>query len=294
MMAGSYGVLGKIGIGASDPVDEIYEMLDGSDITMTEELVTPTGITGALDLPSERTRQGTRRVQGQLIMTPNAVELDAWLPRILGGTESADSFPLADTLSAWYATVEKTTKVFTYNGCVVASAQFQASVGQPLRMSINVLGIDEAVGNSGTFPSLTLNVSSGPFLLSDLVLTVSGTGYSFRDFTLDINNAPDPERIFNALTRASIPRADHRTIQWALSAPYGDTSALYGLSHTGVACIATFTNGNRSLVFNSPKVAFPRQTPPFAGKGEILLPLVGRAYKNGTSPCLATTCDSTG
>lgn len=289
-----YGVLGKVGVGAADPVDELYEMLDGSDITMTEELIAPTGITGALDLPSERTRQGLRRVGGQLIMTPNGAELDAWLPRILGGNESADSFPLADTLPTWYATLDKVTKVFTYDGCVVASAQFQASRGQPLRMTINVLGIDEAVGNSGTFPSLTLNVASGPYVLADLVLSVGGTNYSFSDFTLDINNAPDPERFFNSLTRASLPRADHRTIQWTLATPYGDSSALYGLTHTGVACIATFTNGNRSLVFNSPKVAFPRQTPPFAGKGEIMLPLSGRAYKNGTSPALATTNDSTG
>lgn len=290
-MSAAMGALAQFGMAASGNATELYELVSG-DIALQEELFNSAGITGSRSHPSERTRQNTRRVSGSITLNPNSVELDNLLPRILGGTESLDSFPLAETIPTFSCQVDRVTKVFSYSGCVVSRATFRASQGGPLELQLDIEGVDETVGAAGSFPSLSLS-QIGPYIFSDAAITVGGSSYSFRDIEITIDNAVDTERFFNSQTRASIPARD-RVVQWTLNGPYGDNSALYSLAVAGVACVATFTNGNRSLSFNSTKVQFPRLSPTLQGKEEIFLPLVGIARRDNTTDEIQTTNDSTG
>jgi len=78
--------------------------------------------------------------------------------------------------------------------------------------------------------------------------------------------------------------------------PYGDASALYGSAVGGVAVVATFTNGARSLVLSTPKVQVPRTPLPFGARGALNLDWTGTAGGNGTTAGseLAVANDSTG
>jgi hypothetical protein len=61
---------------------------------------------------------------------PTPVELDAWLPRILGASESADSFLLAETVPEFGMLFDRGAERFVYTGCKVSRAVFSGAPGQ--------------------------------------------------------------------------------------------------------------------------------------------------------------------
>lgn len=291
-MAAAQGFAGQLGMDASSStVTELYEFMSES-VRLVEEFHYPSGIVGSRSYPGERVRQGVSRVSGSITMQPNSVELDALLPRILGANESTDVFALASTVPAFYLVIDRVTKVFTYTGCKVARATFRATQGGALELVLDIEGLSESVGNSGTFPSLTLNTAVGPYMAFDIsAMTIGGSTVLFREIEIVIDNMLETDRFLQSQTRVSLPEQD-RMVTVTLSAPYGDSSAFYALSASGVAVVATFTNGNRSLSFSMAKVHFPRVSPVIEGKSEIFLPLSGRASKSGSTLELVVTNDS--
>ena len=291
-MSAALGSKAKLMIGATSTVDLPLEFLSES-VALSENFIDTAGIRGTRSHTAERVRRGTRQVGGSITMTPNAVELDSLLPWILGTAESTDSFVLGESLLARYVSVDRETKVFLYDNCYVSSATFSASEGSPLQCTVNLMGIDETVNNSGTQPSFTLNVATGPFMMSDCVLTVGGTGYSFGSFELTIDNGLEA-KFFNSVTASRFNPVD-RTVTWSVSFPYGDASAIYAPAIAGVACIATFTNAAQTgvvLTMTSTYVQTPRQSPTVGGRTEIMLPWTGIARRSGATLELAVTHDS--
>ncbi len=290
-MGYSSGSKAQLGMAASGTTaTERYEFLTES-VALAETFFNSDGIAGNRSRYSERTRQNTRAVSGSITLHPNSVELDVLLPRILGTAEVADSFTLAETLPTFSVIVDRVEKRFYYESCKVSRATFRASQGGPLELQLDIEGVDEAV-SATAFPALSIS-TVGPYMFSDAVLSVAGSAYSFRDFELTIDNQLQGDRFLNSLTRTALPEGG-RAVQWTLNAPYGDSTALYGLAAAGVACVATFTQGARSIIFSSDKVSFPRQGPTVPGKEEIMFPLVGMAGRYGSTLELVVTNDSTG
>lgn len=290
-MAAAMGAQIKIGMDAGSTISsEQYEaVITGLDIN--EELLDAAGLRGSRSHASERVRQGTRAPRFSLTLQPNSVELDALLPRILGGAEAADAFPLAETLPSFVANLDLVQKRWHFTGCKVARARFYSAAGGPLNLDLEVEALEVAVSDTA-FPSLSIN-TVGPYLHSDVVLSVGGSAYNFREVSLAIDNQLDTGRFFNSQTRISLPEQD-RVVTWTFDGPFGDNSALYGLAVAGVAALATWTNGNRSLQCSSTKTQFPRRPPAVNGREEIMLPLEGVARKDGSTNELTCTNDSTG
>jgi hypothetical protein len=289
-MAAGQGSQAKFGIGTTSTVDQPYDFKSES-LVCNEDFYDPGGIIGSREHLSERVRQNIRQIGGSVTLEPNSIELANLLPWILGAAGSGTTYALADTLPSRYVSVDRVTKVFVYSGCVVNRATFSASEGGPLTVSLDLIGVDETVNNSGTFPSLTISTAAGPYMLSDLAITVSGTTYNFREFSISIDNMLET-RFLNSLTATAITPRD-RQVSVGLRGPYGDQSALYGLAVAGVAVVATFTNSTLSTVFTMPAVQFPRRSPTVGGKSEIYLPLQGIARKSGSTASLTVTNDST-
>lgn len=289
-MAAAQGSQSKFGIGTTSTVDQPYDYKSES-IACNEDFYDPDGIIGSRERLSERVRQNIRHIGGSVTLEPNSIELANLLPWILGAVASGQTFNLSDTLPSRYISIDRVTKVFTYAGCVVNRATFSASEGGPLTVSLDVIGTDETVANAGTFPSLTISTAAGPYMLSDLAITVGGSSYNFREFSITIDNMLET-RFLNSLTATAITPRD-RLVSVGLRGPYGDQSALYGLAVAGVAVVATFTNSTLSTVFTMPAVQFPRRSPTVGGKSEIYLPLQGVARKLSSTASLTVTNDST-
>lgn len=281
-------------------VDTLLEAVSG-DLGLIEEDVHAAGMTGTRSHWSARTRVGTRRVSGQFTLCPNAIEWSVLLPWILGADASGTTFALAETLPSYTVVIDKDNgidgKVFTYNAVKVNRATISADAGRPLMLDLQLEGWDESIGNAGTFPSLTLNVATGPFLMSDAVISVASTPYGFKRIAITIDNALDTERILNSTIRSALPARD-RIITCELDGPYGNNSAIYPTAATlaaGVAVVATFTNtvAAVSLAATLTKVHFPRRSPPWGGREEIMLPLAGQARATSAGNEIVVVLDST-
>jgi hypothetical protein len=292
-MAGVSGTLAKLGMGAASPVTEFYDFLS-EGLALTEEIVDGSGIVGSRSRPKERARQGIRRVTGSLNMQPSPVELNTLLPWVLGGVKDGATFeiPLTETLPEKFITIDRVQKVFTYNGCKASRMTVRGAQGQPVQFTFDVEGKDETVAAAGSFPGTwALDLTAGPYMFHEAVISVAGTPYNYREFELTLDNGLDGERFLNSQTRTEIMAHD-RLVTVSLTGPYGDNSATYGLAVLGVAVLITLTNGIYRLIFSMPAVQFPRQSPTVEGRSEIFLPLNGVARKSGASAELTVTNDT--
>jgi hypothetical protein len=288
--------------GTAVTVDELYEVT-GGDVGLVEEGVHAQGMAGTRSRYATRTRAGIRRVTGSLSMQPNAIEWANLLPRILGASAAGTSFLLAEQLPSFTLVADKDNgtdgKVLTYNGCKVSKAVLTAEQGRPLQLDMSIEGWDESVGAAGTFPSLTLNTATGPFLLSDTNagITVAASTYPFRRVVITIDNMLDGERFMNSNIRSAL-RAKDRVVTVELDGPYGNNSAAYPTAATlaaGVAVVVTFANTVHavSMAITLSKVHFPRKSPPMSGREEVMLPLIGEARAGTANDELSIVVDST-
>jgi hypothetical protein len=283
-MAPVYGYQTQLGIDTANPVTQRFDF-DSESLVCDEEFKDTNGLRGTRARSHERVRAGLRHMHGTIRFQPTTNELALLLPWILAGTPTGSApvtYPLADLLTTRFVTIDRGAKVFTYNGCVVNRATFRGVQGEPLEVELDVLGIDETVAASGTFPVLNLDIATPPMMFYDLALVVNSVTYNCHDFTLEVDNVVDPNRFFNNQTATALIAMD-RHIHVTHSLPYGDASAAYNLGVAGVAATATFTNGAHVLTFTLANVKYPRKSPHVGGREEVMLPLIGTAYKVGTS-----------
>lgn len=301
-MSAAIGTFTQLAIGSSLALTNRFDFQRGS-IGKRQQLLNGNGLRGTLEEDISRIRTNFYRVNGSISFQPNAAELALLLPWILGANASGTTYALSDTLQTRYVQTDQVVKVFAHAGCAVNRARFSASQGGPLSVDLDIVGQTEgnivtttytegAPGNSGTFPSLTIDTATGPFIFTDLSLTVGGVTYNAKDFDLTVDNGIDTERFFNSATLVSAVKRD-RKIPFRTTLPYGDAAAVYGSGAAGVAVNATFTNGTVSILFAMAAVAFPADAPTVPGREEIMLTVEGNAYHTGATNSLIVTLDST-
>lgn len=288
-MAAALGTSSKLGYGATSTVSNFLE-ITGESIKLVRPILYNGAIIGTRSQVSERTREGPRSVSGGISCTPSPVELDGLLEYITGSAESTDVFALAETVGSFYIAVDRHVKVPVYSGCKVNTATFSASLQGFLQLDMDILGIDESVGAAGSFPAISLDVASKPYVMTDLAVVVNSVTVAVDQISISINHMLEA-KYFNSLTATRINETG-REVTWSLMVPYGDNVAAYGLDVAGVACTATFTNDNRSILFSSSKVQFVKESAVVNGRGELMLPLTGVARKNGSTMELVITNDS--
>lgn len=298
-MPASIGSQAKLGVGATNPVTTPLEFVSES-VRARKTILDTNGIRGTRSRSSERTRAGTYTVGGTIVLHPSPLELNAILGFVMGGAAQVGTpagkttFPLAETLpAAFFVTVDRVAKVFTYDLCKVVRARFRASEGQLLEVSLDIEGGTETVAAAGGFPALTL-FTDAPFVFHDAVVTLAGATRSMKQFEVTIENVAATDRFMNSQTRAEIPVID-RLVTLQLLTPYtASETALYDQATAGASANLTLTNGNFSLNFDFPgTLQVPAVSPVVSGKGEILLELNGVARKVASTPEFSIILDST-
>jgi hypothetical protein len=262
------------------------------------------GIRGTRSRGEERCRITQEAVGGSISMHPTKLELDELLPLILGADEDSDVFrvtpsgtPLVDApLQEFGILIDRGTKRFTYAGCLVNSATFSASAGQPMSLSLDVLGKKEAT-SATTFASRSIAVAKrdAPFIMSDATVSfpADASATEIASFSVTISNMLMDGRYMNSLTRTSMPSSG-RQVTVNISMPYtADEADMYNtaLSANNGAYIQlqqTMTSGNpiyesptdlRTLKFTFGGIEFQSVSPSAAGKNsEYMLNLSGTAY----------------
>lgn len=304
MTAPIQGFNAKLGIDTVNPVAVGFDFLS-ENLILQEEFKDRAGIRGTRSHNVEVMRAGVRRPDGQIRLQPTYTEWTNLLQWILGGTPSGTSpktYPLGESLQSRYVTIDRSDgtngKVFTYSGVYVDKATIKGQQDELVELTLDLVGTDEAIGNAGTYPVITLDTAY-PFIFSDLTLTANSAVYTAKNVEIVIDNHLDKERFFNSLTRTAILPQDRQiTITWNSS--YGEAVALYNSGIAGIAVDATFAAGGAgagaagvSLDFSFTKVVFPRIAPAVGGKAEEMLPMHGVAKKSGATLEMSVLLDST-
>jgi hypothetical protein len=294
-MSAAVGALGKLGIGAASPVTYMLDF-QSENFRRQDESVNGNGVRGTRSHHFNPVRAGLQRVNGPVNFKPTALDLANLFPWALCGSTVTVSgtnkrYQLGETAVTRYLTIDRHAKVFTTTKVGVNKATFRADQGQLFEANFDLIGSTETVGNAGTFPAIAVDVSTQPFILSDLALSVNSTTVTAKQFEITVDNKIDPDRFFNANVLSDVVMND-REVTFKTTLPYGDFTALYNLgAGTGIAVTATLTNGSVVLVFSLPKVVFPPMSPVVPGRQEVMLELEGRAYRSGSDITDMTTAE---
>ena len=280
---------------SSEPYDPLYETLK-----KTGRIVGGNTIRGTRSQASERTRYGHYEVGGRVAFNISPIDLDLWLPRMLGAAESTDVFALADTLPSFGILVDRVTQTFQYKDCVVDRWMIHGKAGPGdgdpdlLELVLDIIAKDEVTGTS--YPSLTLPVTSNvaPYVMSDCsTLTLASAARLMKEFWLVGSNYVQRRWVHSITATRLTPR--DRTIGLRAIFPYdSDHSSLYSQAIAGATATMTFTNSNISkslqLVFGTLQCA--DHSPTVQGKQEINIQIEGTARMVGTTRELVATSTS--
>ena len=153
-----------------------YDFISES-LVLDENFIDTDGLRGTRSRYIQNLRQGNRHVHGQIKMQPTALELSTLLPTLLQGTSTTVSglqtIPLQDAVTAggFWVVVDRISEIFNYSGCQPDKITVTGRSGEPLELTVDIVGVDEILSASGSFPSLSIDVTTVPFIFTDLVLS---------------------------------------------------------------------------------------------------------------------------
>lgn len=259
-------------------------------LAQTEEHLDGNGARGTRSAYANRVRSGNKTIGGTIGLNVTPGQLALLLPRIMGGAGPV----LAETLPVFGVMVDRGSKVFTYSDCVINRATFRASAGGLLELELDIFGVSETVGASGSFPALTITetLADQPLTFMDGVFELPST-VEVTAFELTIDNAV--VRRFANSTEATALTPGDRIVTTSLTVPWNDSyAALYADGIAGVVGQYAITNGTTSLLIDLPAVQIPRQTPVFAARnGETFLTLAGNCRRTVAAAEVSMTLDAT-
>ena len=269
-MAEKAGVFDRLFISADDTSYTELEFLPNPTLGFQGSQYNSDGLRGGFDVPATRTRENVGQVGGSISFAPNPAELDLLLFWVTGATKSGNNYAPTSTTKclARYLRTARDGDFDLYTGCKVQSAQFTCAVGQPLTVTLQIVGETETTGSTLPGTLTAIDDTDGPYMMSDCVLSVASTEYPFRQMQITYENVLKVDHN-NSITPSRITHVDRR-IQAGFSFPHGDTTALYNPALAGVAVVATFTHASagKSLTITMPKVQVPREPKPFGQRGD--------------------------
>lgn len=234
----------------------------------------------------QRLRDGAYTVGGSWMGDPGVSTLNAWLPLITGDSSGPyETQILGSALPAFSVFLDHLSGTqFTGAGNKVASATFSSSQGNFLSLAVAMEGKTWAAGSVTGLSALALEEDK-PFIFEDASITIAGSAYEIRAFSLTLNNSLITDIFRNSLTRAAIPSGD-LLVDLSLALPYNsDTEALRGaIGASGADVSLTLNNGTNSLNIRAKKFCCPEEPLDTPLKAEPGLPLQGRCYRNSTDP----------
>jgi len=284
--------------GTAVTVDQAFVFVS-ENIVKRGVIVERTGLRGTRSHQADDTRIGPYTVGGRLVLEPTPQDLAIWLPRILGGSPSGTTYPLAETLPSFTLAIDRVAKVFAYAGCKVNRAVLQGSQGGLLRLSLDIVAQSESVAAAGTFPSLSLS-NAPPYIFSDLSLTLASTAREVKQFELTVDNGLVTDRFMNSIVIVNAPEGDrtitlNTTHAWAAA-----NTDLYAQALAGAAGSLQLTNAlggtpptGYQTTFSFATLQVPDRSPSVPGRDELLLNLEMLARRVGSTAELSVTHDST-
>lgn len=283
-MAGAITPLGKLVIADDSGFTTNVLRLDfvDWDSGITLEFKDMNGTRGKYTKDDARVRQNRTTIFPRVRCQPTAVEMSGILKWATGGTPSGSgtvTYPLGNTATAryvWYLPNNGTG--FQLSSVAVDNMTIRGSSGEPIEVEMDLVGQTYAF-TSSSYPSTALDLTTKPYIFSDLVLTTATVARNVREMSVMIRNNIDRTRFLNSLTLTALQKLK-REVTMMIDIPAGDYDAIWddALS-TGVASVATFTGpGTQVLVLTVGAVRLVPKSPSIPFQQESFLRLEGELY----------------
>jgi hypothetical protein len=254
----------------------------GETLAKQGNVVERLGLRGTRSHVADDARTGPYQVGGAVSLEPTPVDLLFWLQYILGGTPADGSYALAETLPSATLGFARGPKNFRYAGCVVDKATFSGSAGGLLKLVLEIAGQSETVETTA-WPSIAAD-TTGPYVFSDLALTINGAAREVHSFELVINNALVRNRFMNSTTVVNLPPGDRvvtlqTTHAWATA-----NSDLYDPPIAGYAgATLAFAAASHSTTFTFGCLQAPAHSPTAAQRQENFLSIHWTVRQTGST-----------
>lgn len=245
------------------------------DFQCIDTVGVPDVIIGSRTVPSERARRGPQLTRGVMRVPVSPLELDTYLPLILGANEAANVFAVAETVPTWAALFDKVSRRYKYKDGVVDKAVFQAVQSGPgappnfIVLTLECLFKDEDGANNPSFPSLSLGITTGyvPYVFEDSVVTLDGTAREPMAWSIGINNHIDQRYVTSLTPVTNCPT--RRTVSASFKfAADSDHIGLRNVALAGISGTVAITVGSLSTTFTFGRLQAPRKTPIITGHTE--------------------------
>lgn len=282
-----------------DSNSETYEF-DYESLQKKPRIIGGKGIRGTRSQHSANTRLGAYEVGGRVAMPVNPIYLDAWLPRILGAAENADSFAVADSLPEFGVLVDKVTETFEYKAGKVGLAIFHGEAGPGdgdpdlLEMILDLTFKDRATGTSVPAVDLSTATNTSAYTHGEAVFTFAGAAREVKEWWVMIDNHLHV-RWVNSNTATLICPSD-RSVVVRARLPYDtDTEALLlqaAAGATGTIALTNSLNTGLTTTFTFATLQPVAEDPIVRGKTEIDLFIDMHARMTGSTREIVVTNDS--
>lgn len=276
--------LAKLAIGANDPVDFALNYAD-FDPGVRVELGDFNRTKGTYDKDGNLVVPTRVRVEPRYSGNPTLAELNKLLEWGMGGTvtgTTTKTYELGDVLAQRYIHfAPKYGETWFLSGCACDAFTLSCASGDGLTASLDLVGMGYNAAHAA-MPALTLDQTTKPFVMSQLVLTYAGTARNSRSFNFSVRHMIDRDRILNSLTVTDIVKGD-QSVTVGIDIPSGDNPATWYTGVAGAALLAVFTNADgKAFSITLPDVRFGPNSPVHPAKAEGYLTLSGECYRVGS------------
>lgn len=294
-MGAAQTALAKLALGTADPVDTGIAFRD-FDPGVSKEIRDTTGTRGSFFSDANRNIPTRVGCEPRLSCEPSVTELVYLMPWILGGAPTGTTtktFPFSNTAALRNIHFKPNAgEEWFLSDVGVDTATFRASTGEPLELDLDCLGrVPDATRTD--FPGgITYDLTTQPWIMSHLALTVGGVSRTCREFTWTVKNGLDRTRFLNSLTLTAVNKVSPDGVyMFGIEVPSGDNgSQFWAAGVAGASLVATFTNySNSVLTITAANVNFQPRSPNFPQGGEAFLRLEGKATRTSTSDPVTVT-----
>ncbi|MGZ4988607.1 MAG: phage tail tube protein, partial [Limisphaerales bacterium] len=179
-----------------------------NNLKETIEVISDEGLRGTRTRNVERLASGNVKISGPIVFEPTTAELETLMPFILGTASSTGTYAVAETLPTLYLLCDYVSKVATFTGAV-NRATFEASPGEKLKLTLDVVGSAMTLGSAGSFASASVPaIDNNPvYRMADMGsgVTINSIAYLIDAFKLTIDNKIVPTYMSGVLPTDLLP-----------------------------------------------------------------------------------------
>jgi len=311
-MAIRSGLAAQLGIGIETTVGtaaiptRFYEFTSES-IVQTIERIESNGLrAGSRVLRSDRYVSGQKAIEGSVELPVTAGNFGILFKHALGANATsgsdpythaatmADPFGLGLTVEIGRPGNDGTVRAFTYAGCKIKTLDLKCAVGDLLSAELGIVG--STAEATGTITAASYGSTLEVVSFTGAAISVGGTSYPCKDFSLSLDNGLDAERyVLGANTTREPVAANMAEVTGSLTAEFVDLVAynrVVNATHGAITAVFTGADG-KTVTVSVPVARFDGDTPNVGGPEIVDQQLTFKGLFNGTdSPVAITTINA--